>query len=1441
MAGYVGAHENRCGYSDGVYTDYLDEYIWREMVLEGKAEDPIYAAELADDVVASDADRRNQYVTSNGYLGSVPREGDAFGFVQTRSGYLDEIMYGGVNANAAKYITYPEWSAQPPSEEVAAAREQFLKDVADRKAYLATLTPETVPYREPSIRVTGGYDVGFDMDIQPMEGAERFTSNSAAFDILSCVTPEDLLAFQQAGGDVQKGETSVSKSDQETIAWNAQEKLKHMKGCTINTLIPEHDFMTADELKTLEYDDLVNVFATVMFCETESHAREKQGEDINAQAYADYRALIYSNAEASGVDVTKLRADSQAALEKALVVNQIELKLNRSAVQAGQTNIVAPEDFFTGAELEVVPEEWAMPVFTLARTSKEFAHMRADRGENIDTQQYDDYYDLVCQKFTGNGFNVEKLNVDSCKLTAAAKLECLSENPSVFPDPTLLLTEDELQTLDNDQLAEQFTFARMCSGSYPDWQPSVVNNEPIESTGVEWMDTMQLALRNGVNTTSVSQEDMAAYDDYYARLQSVCESRGFDIATLEQESDNYITEARKANLFSLKGVGINIRMLSSVNRVNEQALVHYMSLSPMEQQMTTRFKDVLTDVPTQSASGAGRWDGARMDREPLQKNADTLITQSFNLSKFFEGDMVTNMEALRSGDTSRFMDTNEYSVDLMAEMNVGTPYEVKTYSFYDKDNNHLMYCQSPYLGNFIYDGNDWGIGYKELEPHSEYNSGDETIRIPVFQYVGDLQADWQHGQLSPAGILVSGKGDFGEAFVSNAKSAGNAVINAIDILGIIDDDPIDNSDGYTMDQQVSIPYGVKNLDYTFAGNSELQLVPGIPETVESMHCTFANCSELYDASWQFGDSDGWKLPSNLQDFSYTFMGCKQLECNKLGTFPKELLTIEGAFNGCERILDKKVWENWTLDLDAIFGKTVEGDWSDSPYLMEEFSMPVDESTSNKMKQNYEREEAERDAFQAEFSKPENLAQQPEEVVHKWEDAKAAEVAVRTEKVLDAEMTVRSMDTMSKQELNENSFMAFLQRAVIDVGSFAILKGVTKGISGSNLLGWIGGLGGTALLRMTGILPASIEPALNWIKDNFIKSESGKASMDKVINFIHVPDEKDRAAVEKEQMSRYAPVALDDSMVRSAWSADVFYDDNEVRDAMKVNGKAVASYGVLQYWGETNEDLGAHVKSSLAEPLAAAEAVFDEKMAHGDGYDWPEEMRRYYWQQLYGLEGYCEGAQEGIQETYGTSGKVSDKLFTSNCGCYGHSKKDEENQARMKSAEAGLAGFDCAHATAIMDSLVRMDSKYHFMTEEDWLKIGQLNIYGVDTGSLYMYQEGQGLYPEVMGDYLDGGTMTPEAYDELMLSGGTSEKTQSKQLKQVNVEQQATVPEISKDTQEPTAVEEVKPKESAVQQHATKSSQDKHDERVKQAEAVSAGVESGKDEAQADDSYDHSSK
>lgn len=98
------------------------------------------------------------------------------------------------------------------------------------------------------------------------------------------------------------------------------------------------------------------------------------------------------------------------------------------------------------------------------------------------------------------------------------------------------------------------------------------------------------------------------------------------------------------------------------------------------------------------------------------------------------------------------------------------------------------------LGDFTYDPDDWALGTKEVKDEA---SG-VTTTIPVLRYINE----------------------------DNSSKWGDQVYGG----------------------NIEIPDGLKRLDYSFENNKALETIPRIPDSVESAHAAFKNCTKAERAA-----------------------------------------------------------------------------------------------------------------------------------------------------------------------------------------------------------------------------------------------------------------------------------------------------------------------------------------------------------------------------------------------------------------------------------------------------------------------------------------------------------------------------------------------------------------------------------------------------------------
>ena len=648
---------------------------------------------------------------------------------------------------------------------------------------------------------------------------------------------------------------------------------------------------------------------------------------------------------------------------------------------------------------------------------------------------------------------------------------------------------------------------------------------------------------------------------------------------------------------------------------------------------------------------------AKETRADLIRQYNNLSVSDRESTVRFKSNLEGSVRRAHSGESTARWDYVSGDGDTV--LNEGS----KTECTITKNKDGMYHCKSEYLGNFDYDPKDWAIGYKEI-PGTEFDNEDGSLtKLPVFKYVGDVKADRGHAAAFEEGLNLV-------PFYDGGPSGSNRT------------------------EQVTIPDGVKVLDYTFEGNDQLQLVPGFPKSVESAHCCFKDCTRLHGESHQFKKGEGflsngggdWDLSDNFQDASGMFSGCKELGDISIGKLPKELRTIDGMFEGCPQLLDEKL--TWVEKAVLIGPDGKDIDYSSCPYLMDPFTNPVDRKTSDNFKREAEREYGELKDFQSDI----DWSKASKEDVEKHKDAIAGSVSEKRRSVLNADVTVPDKDTVSKQKIIEGSG---IQPMIMAAGSGLGIYAVSGLFTDNKLLRFGLAAGGAFLLYKSGVLPESFEPILQKAKG--IMPASMQPVMDGLISKVHVSSKEEIAAVYGDQMDRYTPIALDKSLQGLDAAGGV--PNHALANALQVNGQAVGENGVFLNVGQDGDTSAKPVGDLVSETVGNADRVWNSRLAskNADKEAIHNDMRDYYMGMMEGLEAYDKGAMTGIKKAHGKSAKD------------------------MESAEKGLVSVNKEYTQAVMDSMLAQNEKTHFLTQEDFDKLDRLEIEGV--GKLSEYKSG----------------------------------------------------------------------------------------------------------------------
>ena len=722
---------------------------------------------------------------------------------------------------------------------------------------------------------------------------------------------------------------------------------------------------------------------------------------------------------------------------------------------------------------------------------------------------------------------------------------------------------------------------------------------------------------------------------------------------LEGDVESFKAMAIAAEESDLTQGGVNLKRLAEYNNVKQSLINKYAALTPFQRETTIRFKSDL-ESPTLDVEAGERWDESGFDE-------------------------------------------NGVSV-----MNEGTEYEVRI----SKNEDGTYHCASEYLGTFDYPPEAFAVGYKEVE-------GEDTLKLPVLRCLPDAPASgaWYDSEQS-VGLETY---DTGWMAKNRRRPEGS---------------------GYNMSfQEVRIPEGVKNIDYTFEDLDNLNFIPRLPDSLESAHCAFKGCDHLWQESAtaldstmvDFGDHRKMHWPPCLMDMSSMLAGCSELHDLKFCDLPKEALTIDNMFGDCPELFEGVEVGGllgllpWAGKTDGILQGTFlstanEISWSDSPYLLREFANCTTANTSEVFKAVKEREEAERRETQAEFDEKEAAGEVSEEEAAKHDDAKAANAVRSAEKVLKGDDFVGTPEDMSLI-LPENKFGEFVQKGIVDVGAYLGISTVTGLVTDSKLLKFVAGVGGTFLLRQTNILPTTIEPALNWIKDQ-LPEGTGKTVLGGIIDKIHVPTQEEIQAAYDDRQQRFTTEALNSVYTKATENAASM----DLREAMEIQGGNMMKQGVYETafsCGPEGQDIQ-DLRSVTHAGILSLEEMFDRNAEKYDEETLKAQMKDSYIHLMDGYAAADKGARDAMPDV---------------CG----SEEDARN------ALSGLGMVNQVSVEETMESLLKYDEQYYFMEESDWEYLSSLELTGV--GDLREYAE---------GTWKDDQIQIPEEVTEALEAQGQTE-------------------------------------------------------------------------------------
>lgn len=628
--------------------------------------------------------------------------------------------------------------------------------------------------------------------------------------------------------------------------------------------------------------------------------------------------------------------------------------------------------------------------------------------------------------------------------------------------------------------------------------------------------------------------------------------------------------------------------------------------------------------------------------------------------------------------------------------------------------------ESDYLGDFEYDPDQFALGYKEL---------DDGSQLPVLEYVGN-----------------------GDGAGSNLEAFGATLY-------------MDGSD-------IAIPEGLKSMDYMFAGNTDLKYAPPIPSSITSMHYAFAGCSNLkysvtpmreYNVPWSADLIPEVKdavlghtvvLPDGLEDMSGAFKDCGQftsgfcaasdvttdgslpigdvddplidIPLNGLMTtrpnrgLPSSVLNIQDAFSGCESLDNGSLLvkaQEWRYGCGEMYSDFPKYGEDITPYLTSEFAKnALNKITSEDAKsyadsvrfvvgddgmidpETYEKAKAAGIVFDEDLLDRSRAATR-EEFLHDIHDGKVdndAEMASGGQRSNNfyydaAEDSIKDDVTGLMVSDDKPGLESWLQRLAIDGAAGLGIAGIVKKTTGSGLFGTVAGVAGAAALDHFDVIPESLSPIVCWTRDLL---PEGKLK-DLVGDFAdklsgsNVQEQLDNLTAEN-----VAATYQNRRLQRSIWGIKGAYELADVEKSMYNNAEYCGANMNFKATADAAMKAGEAQATAGAREVVAVSLASMEEMWSKSGN--PEGMKDYYLTLMSALESYNKGALDGIAKL--------------------------ANEDYRATSKQGLTMLNRAYVDEVIESLEKMDAKYHFMDDAAWEKMAGMSISGVDIANIRDYDK-----------------------------------------------------------------------------------------------------------------------
>ena len=736
--------------------------------------------------------------------------------------------------------------------------------------------------------------------------------------------------------------------------------------------------------------------------------------------------------------------------------------------------------------------------------------------------------------------------------------------------------------------------------------------------------------------------------------------------------------------------------------------------------------------------------------------------------------------------------TEEQGGDRIDKLDDGESKEISDGTL-TKNEDGTVHCKSDYLGEFDYNPDLFAYGYKEIK-----EDDGTTSQLPVLKYVGKSGTD---------------------------GAGSNGLWGLHDLLG----DKTLGGMNFTCHSTFELPEGLKSGDYTFEGNEDLIFQPRLPDSLESGHYMFANCKKLEYGSYEAKDGEffltnsGGEIyfPKGFEDGSNMYKGSKEFK-GDFGDAPSTLVNAQGMFEGTSLGEKGEGAYFWYEHKVPSWGGKI------TPYLTSEYAKNAFNDNSNENVKDVAKnseyviddqgeinddyadyvEEGKKDGSidEDKLSESQSAAGlQHEEEVYNGDVLSETEIAsnnsLSDNLVYNSKTGLYEYDQTGEVKSDDKGADSW-QRWVIDGAAGLGIGGLTSKVTGSKLVGIAAGVGSVYLLDKNNILPKSFAPVLtataNMLPDGQIKDKLNEWATK--VSGSTVDEQKAELTPDK-----VAGMHQENRLERSvASSSSVMVQD--VSKSMYQNGQAAATSMAMWSTATKGEDSAKIVNEYVvSKSTGAMEEQWASEIKDGSATDkQKEEMKSYYTKMFDALESYNKGAKEGIESAF------------------------SNDETRKELSLEGLSMVNRSYTEGVMDSFVKMNEKYQFMSEDDLIKM-QESMPSVDgIGKLTDYKDSSSF--DELREEASVKTASLVSLDE---ENQADNDTKSDYVPDYGTSKDSVNYKSSKTTDKSTDKSDSKSDEKD-----TSASGKKHDARVAAAEQISGNVQ---DSVESEDDYVYPSK